>query len=703
MRRRSPPRLLAPLVVALVVALALGAAPPSVTDVRAATSDLTIVANARYDVQPERARVHVTVDFVATNHLRDTTTRRFYFDRAYLDVLPGTTAYTIDGGSGKPAVQVAQRRTGYTRLLISFGQRINSGKSASFRLQFELPDPGGSPTRNLRIGTSFVSFPVWAFAIDSTPGGTVSVVFPKGFNVSLDAGDLQGPRTEADGTIVYQSGKLSAPLRFYAFFVADRPGAYAETMRSATIGTGRAAIAVRAWPDDPDWAKRVGGLFERGLPAIAAATGLPWTRTSPLVVQEAVSRTTGGYAGLFDPKAGRVEVAYYADAFVILHEAAHAWFNGALLADRWANEGFASYYALDAAKRLGEKATAEPLTDALKKARVPLNAWGAVGKEPSATEDYGYAASVQLAQAIAQRAGADGLKSVWAAAAAGEAAYRPIEADTVGTGTHPVGPPEHAAAAPDWRGLLDLLEERTGKTYDDLWRTWVVRDGEATLLDERSAARREYLAVVAAARDWRLPAAVRDALRSWQFDDAVALLDEARGVLDERHRVEAAAAAAGLQLPSTMELAFEANGGFATASRAAQAELAAIDHVVAAETARIGNPDPVAALGLLGTSPDVQLAAAKSAFAAGDLKAAAETAVAASGVWAGAADVGRNRLLTLIGAAVLVLLALMFLVSRIRQRRRRQVAAAADAGGVLASADATAAGEAPSEPTPEAD
>ena len=58
-----------------------------------------------------------------------------------------------------------------------------------------------------------------------------------------------------------------------------------------------------------------------------------------------MSRDAGGYVGLYDPAAGRIEVAYWAGQPVIVHEAAHGWFNGSLLADRWANEGFASLYA----------------------------------------------------------------------------------------------------------------------------------------------------------------------------------------------------------------------------------------------------------------------------------------------------------------------------------------------------------------------
>src|SRR5690242_21577593 len=39
----------------------------------------------------------------------------------------------------------------------------------SYRLTFDLQDPGGVPTRDLRVGDSLVSFPVWAFATDGTP------------------------------------------------------------------------------------------------------------------------------------------------------------------------------------------------------------------------------------------------------------------------------------------------------------------------------------------------------------------------------------------------------------------------------------------------------------------------------------------------------------------------------------------------------
>ena len=207
---------------------------------------------------------------------------------------------------------------------------------------------------------------------------------------------------------------------------------------------------------------------------------------------------------------------------MVLHESAHAWFNGGLLADRWANEAFASYYGLEVADALKVKAAGEALTPALEAARIPLNAWGPVGREDAKTESYAYAASLVLARAIAERAGEDGLRAVWADASRHVGAYQPpLPADAatsaVGGGG---GEPETVAGAPDWRGLLDLLEAHSAASFADLWRTWVARDTDLALLDARAAARARYDEVVAAAGDWQLPRAVRDAMRAWQFDQA---------------------------------------------------------------------------------------------------------------------------------------------------------------------------------------
>jgi hypothetical protein len=658
--RRTTTLLLA--LVAAIGLLGIPVGPTAPTEVHAAAQPLRFTSNARYDVQPAQRRVRVTVDLRVTNPSKDTATTAYYYDHAFVQVMGGASSFTV-GGPGSPRVRVIQKRKQDTQLRIDFGRRLTSGKSANYRLTFYLKDPGGAATRDLRVGDSLVSFPVWAFATRSTPGSTVTVVFPKGFDVEVEAGKIQAPTTEADGRTIFRTGRLAKPLEFFAYLVADRPGAYNDATVSTQVLGAPVSVRVRAWEDDEPWAKRVSGLLVKGLPALGTRIGLDWPEyDQPLAVQEAVSRTTGGYAGLFDPSAGKVEIAYYADDFVVLHEAAHAWFNGSLLADRWANEAFASYYATVAAADIKRKIRVDELTDELEKSRIPLNAWGPVGSEDVQEEDYAYAASLALAKAIAERAGDPGLQAVWRDAHAGVGAYQPAggAAETVDT-------------PPDWRGLLDLLEERTDASYDDLWREWVARDTDLSLLDARAQSRQRYDEMVTAAGDWHLPRPIRDALRSWRFSDAAALLSDAEAALAGRDSVAEAAARAGLIAPATLRLAFEDDDGFDDATAETTAELDVIGRYVAATALRPTEMTPLMTLGLWGLTPEQELDEARDAFAMGDLAASAAASEYVATTWAGAESVGQNRAIS-IGLIVLALvfaLALVIATARRRRRRRR--------------------------------
>ncbi len=107
------------------------------------------------------------------------------------------------------------------------------------------------------------------------------------------------------------------------------------------------------------------------------------------------------------------------------------------------------------------------------------------------------------------------------------------------------------AAPPDWRGLLDLLEDRTGKKYDDLWRAWVVRHGRSQPA-RRTVGRPPPVRRSRGSRagEWQLPPIVPQAMRAWQFDQATELLDAADGALDDRDDVGDGAADAGLSGPA---------------------------------------------------------------------------------------------------------------------------------------------------------
>ena len=648
------------LVAALLVALALQAVPAlAPVPVAAARPSLTIVGEATYDVRPDEGRVAVTVKLTATNHLRDTPTRRFFFRTAVLTVLPGTSGFKLTGGTGAPRVTVRAKTDAYTNIRLDFGSNLAAGKTTTLTLTFDLKDPGGAAARAVRISSSLVTFSAWAYATPETPGATVALKLPTGYTATVGRGPLAGPTPDGNGLDVWTSGPLDTPLEFVVDIAADRPTEYVETTRNVALADGPATILLRAWPDDPAWRDRVGELVERALPILERDIGAPWPVDGSLAVHEALVRGTGGYAGLFDPGQRKIEIAYAAPDVVVLHELAHAWFNGMLVADRWAAEAFASYYAERVATELGLDATPPDAGDP-GEGRIPLNEWGPSGSHPSVTETYAYSASLQLAEAIAERAGDDGLRAVWAAAAADRAPYQP---DAAGA--------ELNGGPPDWRGLLDLLEGGSDESYDDLWRTWVARPADLPLLDARTAAREAYASTLEAAGAWRLPLAIRVAMRAWRFDAATELLTAADGVLGQRDQLVASAAAAGLTLPGALREAFEGATGFEAAAAEATAEQLTVDAIAAADRAR---PAPSGVLdellvdiGLVATDPESQLAAAKAGLTAGDLEPAFRSALAADATWAGAAASGRGRLLSL----ALLAAALIVLASVLATRRRR--------------------------------
>jgi hypothetical protein len=625
---------------------------------RAATPDLTLVTAATYDVEPAAGRVGVTTRIVATNHVHDTTTQRYFFTTAYLAVLPATSGFKLTGPSGKASVSVSSKTAGYTLLKLNFGAQLASGKSVVLTLHFDIRDVGGAPDRAVRISPSIVSFTAWAFATASTPGSSVTVRFPGGYTVVVGRGPLSGPTKDATGRSVWTTGPLMAPLTFIADFSADRPADYSSRDLTLTVGKTSAAVTLRSWPDDTAWRDRVGDLINRGLPALGNAIGLDWPISGPLVVQEALVRNTGGYAGLFDPTAGEIQISYTASSGVVLHEAAHAWFNGHLVADRWAAEAFASYYADLAATALKVRIASPVLTDALKASAIPLNAWGAVGTMSTSSEAYAYAASLAFARAAAARAG-DKLPVIWVRAAAREGAYQPP------SGT------EALAGAPDWRSLLDLFDETTGTSFDDLWRAWVARPEDKALLDARAVARTAYAKAVADAGTWALPRSIRDAMRAWQFELATQQMTAAEAVLAQRAQLQTAATEAGLTLPATLQGVFEGDAGVPAAAAEASAEqstIASIQSAAATEpAAAAAAPSLFVSVGLLGSDPRAKLTDARQAFADGQLSQAISEASDAAATWTSAGSIGRTRIVSL----GLLVLASLLLARMLWVRRRR--------------------------------
>lgn len=647
----------------LVIAVALpGLAAP--TPARAADGGLVVLAETRYQVLPEQSKVRITIDAVATSFEPDEPDGRVFYSGITFAVQPGASnvAATAEGGS-IPAGIVAETED-YTSIEVTFGRQVFFGESYAYTVTFDLVDAGGAGNRDLRISRTVLAFPVWAFGTTGEPGSGVRVEMPEGYATDVQGAEMIPTQAAGGGTIL--SARPDDPFAFFAYISADRPGAFVGTALSLPVGQVTASVLVQAWDDDPDWGLRMAELMTDGLPTLQSLIGVDYPVVGRLIVEEAATSHLGEYAGIYNDETDTIQVRYDADAYVALHEAAHIWFNGDLFRDRWINEAWAEFYGVSAGEQIGASGETYALTDDLLDARIPLNDWGAIGIESPDVEDFAYAASYELAGLIVERTGVEALQVVWRAADSREVAYQPVH------GNQPSM--DVATDQPDWQRLLDLLEERTGADYVDLWETWVVNEEQRPLLGERAAARSLYLEIVAEAAGWELPATIRSQMAAWTFDRATDQLELAGTVLVERERIEQRAAALDLEAPETLRSAFEGDAGLTAAAEEASMELEVLDLIGAATRVVADEPSLLERIGLLGIDPSVDLASARDAFEEGELAEADAEAAAATAARGAASALGRDRVV-LAGAGLLALNGAALAASSVRRGRRRGVVA----------------------------
>lgn len=671
LRRLGPVALLAAASLAgfvgLLLAPAAGALAPMVD---AAGPGLTMIGAATYDVRPASRLVHVTVQMSVTNHLTDTKIQRYTFGRVDVTVPPKATHAAATAGSAKVSVSQVSRTSKQEVLSVGLGVALDAGHTTVVTLTFDLPDPGGKADRALRVGPSLVTFPVWAFGSAGLPGSKVVVRFPAGYDVRVVAGSLGPPQTAADGTISLSAGPIADPLAFSAVVAADRPSSFVETKIDLEINAQPVSLVVRAWPDDPAWGSRMTKLIRSSLPLLASEIGLPYQPSTPVVaVEEALPRSIDGYAATYLPAEGTIQIAYTADDTIAIHELAHLWFDGSLFADRWIDDGFAIFYGNRVAQALKLKPLPEAITPALAASATPLNTWSGADASAGATSEtaastladrYGRAAAVTIAGKLYALVGATGLQAVWRAASGREAGYQPagqVIASLVSDGP------------PDWRGFLDLIAGRTGIDATSLWAALVVTPDEQAILATRTGIRTTYAALLARAAAWTVPQAVLDGLNAWQFGTAADLMTGLDQLLDQRDRIEAAAAAAGLTPPTGLQAAFE-QGAPATGEVEASNELQVIGAIGAASTAEPSSPSLLEQVGLIGLDPASDLSAAGTAFGSGDMVTARARALAADEAWSQASDTGGVRVRIALASLLVAGVLLGFVVSQLRRIRR---------------------------------
>ena len=671
--------------------------PAAVPVVRAA-EELRLAADTTYRIDPDDGVVRVRIDLKATNLKPDGTQRtatqvittRYYYDRLLFNI--HREARSVRATSNGSSLRVGLETRPTHRLLTVHMPDLYFRQSRDIRIDYSLP--GGKPrsSGDIRVGAAFATFTAWAWG---DPGrGTVRVMLPRGFT-DRGFGDPLDVTEEAS-RVFLSSGTIADPNDWFSVIIADRPTALTDIR----VGTAEAPIVVRAWPEDTEWRDQVSRVLDEGVPVLQELIALDWPVAGELTVTEVHTPLLEGYAGVFSSADDSIRVSEDLDSQTILHEAAHAWFDGAFVDERWINEGLAEEYAAQARERLGLGGPAGPdPADPGDPAAFPLDEWPQPGRirdpETAAREQYGYAASWTVMRQIVAEAGVDGMRAVFDAVADRTIPYVGDRA------------PETAGRRTDWRGFLDLVQEVGGaEGAEELIRTWVAPPSATAELDARAEARAAYHALDDAAGEWAPPYLVRERLWSWAFPEATEAIAAASDVLADRDGLAAISGRLGASAPNDVEMRFE-DADTIEDLDALEADLeqrADVAETLIAARDQLASPrTPLADLGLAGEAPLAGIDAGLAAFAAGDLDGARSAAAATAALLTGAEEVGRGRAVVIAAVVVgLVLLALLATWFRGRGRGTR-TAAPGEGPGAAPEAGPDAAPDAPTTlaPTPD--
>lgn len=665
---------------AAVAAIVLTIAPPGgpIATFAAADPNLRFEAATTYTLDPAAGAVHVAIDVKVTNRKPNSSLYEYYYTNITLGIHEEASAVAARDGRGALRTKVTDE-DGYRVVDVRFRSSIFYNRSASFRITYDLV--GGAPRSDAttRAGLSFASFDVFAWG---DPGrSSVTVHLPAGFEPELYGDPIV--ETEGPDGVTLTAASVADPDEFWVGVVAIAEDAYAT---EAIDLEGDVRLEIRAWPEDEEWAATVIETMREGLPSLRELIGLDWPVDDVLTVTEIHSVLMSGYAGVYFTQEDRIEISEDLDELTALHEASHAWFNDDLFLDRWINEGLAETYSAIVWKELGGKPEEPTRPRASEPGRRDLVDWRHPGRiDDEATEDYesyGYNASYWVVQAILAEVGEDGMRAVFAAAESDEVAYLgAVE-------------PEKLRPSDDWRRFLDLLEERAdAERVEALFRDFVLGPAGERELDERSAARALYAALVEDGDGWLPPWLIRQHMERWVFNRATEEIEAARAVLALRDEVEAAAAELGLTPGDDFETAYEtATDDLEATTATGEALLDALEGLAAARATLDAEPDLFATVGLIGETPEVPYDEATAAFEADDPDGATEAAAKATAIVIGATDVGRGRVLVAVvsvGGLVLLIAAIVLVDRRRRRRRARMFAVAVAASATLAASQET--------------
>jgi tetratricopeptide (TPR) repeat protein len=647
-----------PIVASLAIALAIlsltsDGSPPSA----AAAQPLGVTADVSYDIRPEDGPVHVSWQVQLVNNDPQTSDDGeggviTFYNAITLPVLRGATGLSAVSPSDSPLnVTLDDSLEGPVVVAtVEFDRRIFFQDTYAFSLDYDLAD---TRDRSLLITPSYVFLP----AIATGEEATVRILTPDddAWEVSLEPVDC-----ERDGSTFACSGPSSVHVA--AFAEVSRPDATSSIPIDLTLGGGPVSITLTHFQGEEAWAQHLQDLVTQSLPVIEDLYGFAYSGPAVIEITERGRNLTLGYEGLAscEPQTScQIGVSPLADDFTVLHELAHLWSD--IYAERWLVEGVAEFIAGEAAALLpSDLVRGEPLSSVHSILNLPLDDWGEVTSIVGADDDQlareaaGYDRSHRFLLALKSGLGLEVLQNTNAA-------------------LHQNG------SAADSALFMDTIEDVSGRNLDRLFAGWVFPESFAPTLEARREARERLAELATRVADADALSAdildpIRDYVTAWRFEDALAALDNADVALqtyadflpalaDLRRGVDAA----GLALPSSVDDAirrWDFNEAIAEVTEAGRALNA---YVIAKQTVD-SSRDPWQRFGLLGSDPDADLATAADAFAQGDYDSAIEDARRAADTIDDASRVALSRALIIVG--VVFAAALLVAISLVLYNRR---------------------------------
>jgi hypothetical protein len=620
-----------------------------------------------YTVNAAKQEIDVRVVLSITENTPSNASYYYFVDTTYNWVEIQAVGIRATSNAGAVKFSVFKTDKYYRELKIVFPRALYH-QTRVVTVTYTIPAKPGA-AGGYRAGKAYAELCAMGNGIDS---GSVNVVVPDDFDVTFFSGTDLTQSSDAKGLKTFSSGTVSQPDQFWSCLEAEDPA----HLTSKKVTAGDQTFNVQAWPEDAGWATTVAKDVANYSAKLEALTGLSMPGGT-IAIQEAGDSQMGEYVGSYSPTTKTAAIVEGTDQATIAHELSHIWFNKAMFADIWTNEGLAGY----SEKVAGDgnyKICTDP-GDA--PGGATLAAWKFLDVNSTADDqsivDWQYAASCFLITKLAAAVGPTNFKTIIVAASNGEIAYAgaaPIEKS-------PLSTPVTAKA------FLDLIDERgmvpSGvKDLDQvqkLFSQYGIISGSQ--LTERSAARLTYHTLADAAGKWALPYAVRSPMASWDFTTAGRAMDVANQILVLRDQVQKTAS--GFNLDGTdVQKQFQNARTQADLDKVltlARAEADAASKIVEATDLNNGSHSFFQTVGLIGSDPASMIAQATDALKAGKPDEASSAAQNAIDTINSAGDQGMIRFAVLL-ALLLGLVALVFYTTG---RRRRKGALAMAAGGMF--------------------